>query len=170
MDDERSSSSLAVLGGAGAGYEADLETYRKPPRWLKNLDSEEDETRVLNYAINLSLVLGTGVLFGIKFFAIDADIWRGWTITEILSAVPRDNWSFYEASLASHPIVSKAFISGHGVKTECRAQHRPVLVRRRHEQPLAPAALKGCGRHAAEMFRSRAPRRFAQREIAGGGQ
>ena len=112
MDDERSSSSLAVLGGAGAGYEADLETYRKPPRWLKNLDSEEDETRVLNYAINLSLVLGTGVLFGIKFFAIDADIWRGWTITEILSAVPRDNWSFYEASLASHPIVSKAFISG----------------------------------------------------------
>ena len=109
MDDERQSS-LAVAGGAG--YDSNVETYRKPPRWLKNLETEEDETRVINYAINLSLVLGTGILFGFKFFAIDADIWRGWTLTEILSAVPRDNWSFYESSLASHPLISKACISG----------------------------------------------------------
>ena len=102
----------AAASGSGSGYDAKVETYRKPPRWLKNLETEEDETRVLNYGINLALVAGTFLVFGYKFFAIDADLWRGWTLLEILSAAPRDNWSFYEASLASHPIVSKAFISG----------------------------------------------------------
>ena len=113
VDEDSSARPLAVATSTtAAGYDSNVETYRKPPRWLKNLDSEEDEARVLNYAINLALVGGTGILFGYKFFAIDADLWRGWTLTEILSAAFRDNWSFYESSLASHPVVSKAFISG----------------------------------------------------------
>jgi hypothetical protein len=111
MDDERSA--LASVAGGGSGYDSNVETYRKPPRWLKSLvDTEEDETRVINYAVNFSLVVGTGVFFGFKFFALDADLWRGWTLAEILATVPRDNWSLYEASLASHPVISKACISG----------------------------------------------------------
>ena len=76
----------AAASGSGSGYDAKVETYRKPPRWLKNLETEEDETRVLNYGINLALVTGTFLVFGYKFFAIDADLWRGWTLLEILSA------------------------------------------------------------------------------------
>jgi len=112
MDDESTTTTTVAAVAGGAGYDGNVETYRKRPRWLKNLETEEDETRVINYALNLAVVMGTGLVLGFNFFAIDADLWRGWTIGEILSAVPRDNWSFYEASLASHPVVSKAFISG----------------------------------------------------------
>ena len=108
--DEKSSSSPPAP--AGSGYDGDLSSYSRPPRWLKQLATEEDETRLINFLVNVAVIAGSGIAFGVKFFAIDADISRGWTVMEILSAAPRDNWSFYESSLAANPILSKACISG----------------------------------------------------------
>jgi hypothetical protein len=63
--------------------------------------------QLLTYSVNIG-VLGLAALALLsKFITVDADYWTGWTIMEILSRVPADNWHLYEAAVVTNPIYTK---------------------------------------------------------------
>jgi len=43
---------------------------------------------------------------------VDTDIWRGWTLWEIISYLPRDNWLYYQESLRVQPLLTPMMITG----------------------------------------------------------
>ncbi|KAD5507651.1 hypothetical protein E3N88_15354 [Mikania micrantha] len=88
--------SSATVSSSGGGGEVDG----------KDLD------KLIDRAINASIVLAAGT-FGItKLLTIDYDYWHGWTIYEILRYAPQHNWSAYEEALKENPLLAKMMISG----------------------------------------------------------
>ncbi|KAK9072319.1 hypothetical protein SSX86_008752 [Deinandra increscens subsp. villosa] len=72
----------------------------------------EDFVKLMDRAINATIVLAAGT-FGItKLLTIDCDYWHGWTIYEILRYAPQHNWSAYEEALKQNPLLAKMMISG----------------------------------------------------------
>ncbi|XP_071702123.1 uncharacterized protein [Rutidosis leptorrhynchoides] len=72
----------------------------------------EDFNKLMDRAINATIVLAAGT-FGItKLLTIDCDYWHGWTIYEILRYAPQHNWSAYEEALKQNPLLAKMMISG----------------------------------------------------------
>ncbi|KAJ9568122.1 hypothetical protein OSB04_004088 [Centaurea solstitialis] len=68
--------------------------------------------KLIDRAINATIVLAAGT-FGItKLLTIDYDYWHGWTIFEILRYAPQHNWSAYEEALKENPLLAKMMISG----------------------------------------------------------
>mmetsp|Transcript_9065 Transcript_9065/g.26420 ORF Transcript_9065/g.26420 Transcript_9065/m.26420 type:complete len:254 (+) Transcript_9065:149-910(+) len=63
--------------------------------------------RVTN-ALLLALVVATAVK---TVFTVDAHIWRGWTLQEVLLTLPRDNWLGYEGALLTDPVGTKTAIN-----------------------------------------------------------
>ncbi|KAI3673713.1 hypothetical protein L6452_39841 [Arctium lappa] len=71
-----------------------------------------DFEKLMDRAINATIVLAAGT-FGItKLLTIDYDYWHGWTIYEILRYAPQHNWSAYEEALKENPLLAKMMISG----------------------------------------------------------
>ncbi|XP_024977067.1 uncharacterized protein LOC112514702 [Cynara cardunculus var. scolymus] len=72
----------------------------------------DDFDKLIDRAINATIVLAAGT-FGItKLLTIDYDYWHGWTIYEILRYAPQHNWSAYEEALKENPLLAKMMISG----------------------------------------------------------
>ncbi|CAG9460815.1 unnamed protein product [Pedinophyceae sp. YPF-701] len=84
----------------------------RPPRFLKWVANEREEVRTINYSINLGAILLFAGAAVTKMLTVDADISRGWTMYEVLTRVPKDNWLWYESCLENNPILAKATISG----------------------------------------------------------
>ncbi|KAA8523854.1 hypothetical protein F0562_010277 [Nyssa sinensis] len=73
---------------------------------------EEDIERLIDRAINASIVLAAGTYAITKLLTIDRDYWHGWTVYEILRYAPQHNWSAYEEALKTNPVLAKMVISG----------------------------------------------------------
>lgn len=72
----------------------------------------EDLDKLIDRAINASIVLAAGTFAITKLLTIDHDYWHGWTLYEILRYAPQHNWSAYEEILKSNPVLAKMVISG----------------------------------------------------------
>ncbi|XP_022874756.1 uncharacterized protein LOC111393457 [Olea europaea var. sylvestris] len=76
-------------------------------------DGEEvDIRRLIDSAINATIVLAAGTFAITKMLTIDRDYWHGWTLYEILRYAPQHNWSAYEEALKANPVLAKMVISG----------------------------------------------------------
>ncbi|PSR96349.1 Peroxisomal membrane protein [Actinidia chinensis var. chinensis] len=73
---------------------------------------EEDLEKLVDRAINASIVLAAGTFAISKLLTIDHDYWHGWTLFEILRYAPQHNWSAYEEALKTNPVLAKMMISG----------------------------------------------------------
>ncbi|KAH6795719.1 hypothetical protein C2S51_036705 [Perilla frutescens var. frutescens] len=74
--------------------------------------SEEETERLIDRAINATIVLAAGSFAISKLLTIDHDYWHGWTLLEILRYAPQHNWSAYEEALKTNPVLAKMVISG----------------------------------------------------------
>jgi hypothetical protein len=45
--------------------------------------------------LNLAVLLTAGLWMITNILTVDADIWRGWTLQEVLLRLPYDNWGMY---------------------------------------------------------------------------
>ncbi|XP_019154080.1 PREDICTED: uncharacterized protein LOC109150586 isoform X1 [Ipomoea nil] len=88
-----SSSSSAASSSGGAGEELGME-------------------KVVDRAINATIVLAAGTFAITKLLTIDHNYWHGWTLFEILRYAPQHNWSAYEEALKENPVLAKMVISG----------------------------------------------------------
>jgi len=61
--------------------------------------------------LNVLLVAGSVGYAAMSVFAVDASIWRGWTLQEVLYTLPRDNWLGYEGALRANPVGTKTVIN-----------------------------------------------------------
>lgn len=68
--------------------------------------------KLIDRAINASIVLAAGTFAITKLLTIDHDYWHGWTIYEILRYAPQHNWIAYEEALKANPVLAKMMISG----------------------------------------------------------
>ncbi|KAL2483652.1 Peroxisomal membrane 22 kDa (Mpv17/PMP22) family protein [Forsythia ovata] len=76
-------------------------------------DGEEvDIRRLIDRAINATIVLAAGTFAVTKLLTIDHDYWHGWTLYEIFRYAPQHNWSAYEEALKANPVLAKMVISG----------------------------------------------------------
>ncbi|XAR56574.1 hypothetical protein NMG60_11037115 [Bertholletia excelsa] len=73
---------------------------------------KEDVEKLIDRAINATIVLAAGSFAITKLLTIDQDYWHGWTLYEILRYAPQHNWSAYEAALETNPVLAKMVISG----------------------------------------------------------
>ncbi|RWR90719.1 Peroxisomal membrane protein 2 [Cinnamomum micranthum f. kanehirae] len=73
---------------------------------------EEDLEKLIDRAINATIVLAAGTFAITKLLTIDRDYWHGWTLYEILRYAPQHNWSAYEEALKTNPVLAKMVISG----------------------------------------------------------
>nr|DAD22988.1 TPA_asm: hypothetical protein HUJ06_024451 [Nelumbo nucifera] len=73
---------------------------------------EEDIDKLIDRAINATIVLAAGTFAITKLLTIDHDYWHGWTLYEILRYAPQHNWSAYEEALKTNPVLAKMMISG----------------------------------------------------------
>ncbi|XP_052208066.1 uncharacterized protein LOC127811910 [Diospyros lotus] len=78
----------------------------------KGEEEQEDVDKLIDRAINATIVLAAGSFAITKLLTIDHDYWHGWTIYEILRYAPQHNWSAYEAALKTNPVLAKMAISG----------------------------------------------------------
>ncbi|KAL0311095.1 UNVERIFIED_CONTAM: hypothetical protein Sangu_2404200 [Sesamum angustifolium] len=90
------SSAASSVGGPGSG----------------DGKSQEDMERLVDRAINATIVLAAGSFAITKLLTIDHDYWHGWTLYEILRYAPQHNWSAYEEALKTNPVLAKMVISG----------------------------------------------------------
>ncbi|KAK4420677.1 hypothetical protein Salat_2018200 [Sesamum alatum] len=90
------SSAASSVGGPGSG----------------DGKSQEDMERLIDRAINATIVLAAGSFAITKLLTIDHDYWHGWTLYEILRYAPQHNWSAYEEALKTNPVLAKMVISG----------------------------------------------------------
>ncbi|XP_057963993.1 uncharacterized protein LOC131155080 isoform X2 [Malania oleifera] len=72
----------------------------------------EDIDKLVDKAINATIVLAAGSFAITKLVTIDSDFWHGWTLYEILRYAPQHNWSAYEEALKANPVLAKMMISG----------------------------------------------------------
>ncbi|KAJ7948609.1 Peroxisomal membrane (Mpv17/PMP22) family protein [Quillaja saponaria] len=72
----------------------------------------EEMERLIDRAINGTIVLAAGTFAITKLLTIDRDYWHGWTIYEILRYAPQHNWFAYEEALKTNPVLAKMVISG----------------------------------------------------------
>lgn len=86
---------------------AQLTGSRNPPRWLPWLDDEQQELRVINYAINTTILGVVSAAAVAQIVTVDSDLWRGWHLYEIVRRIPTSNWDMYQAALAEHPVLTK---------------------------------------------------------------
>ncbi|KAJ8567877.1 hypothetical protein K7X08_020599 [Anisodus acutangulus] len=75
-------------------------------------NKEEDIEKLIDRAINATLVLAAGSFAITKLLTIDHDYWHGWTLFEILRYAPQHNWVAYEEALKRNPVLAKMVISG----------------------------------------------------------
>lgn len=71
-----------------------------------------DLDKVVDRAINATILLAAGTFALTKLLTIDHDYWHGWTVYEILRYAPQHNWSAYEELLKTNPVFAKMVISG----------------------------------------------------------
>ncbi|KAK3037903.1 hypothetical protein RJ639_031794, partial [Escallonia herrerae] len=74
--------------------------------------SSEDFDKLVDRAINGTIVLAAGSFAVTKLLTIDQDYWHGWTLYEIVRYAPQHNWSAYEEALRTNPVLAKMVISG----------------------------------------------------------
>ncbi|KAF8370119.1 hypothetical protein HHK36_031846 [Tetracentron sinense] len=72
----------------------------------------EDIDRLIDRAINATIVLAAGSFAITKLLTIDRDYWHGWTLYEIVRYAPLHNWTAYEEALKTNPVLAKMMISG----------------------------------------------------------
>ncbi|XP_006841712.2 uncharacterized protein LOC18431527 [Amborella trichopoda] len=77
-----------------------------------SLEIEEDGDKLVDRAINATIVLAAGSFAITKLLTIDHDYWHGWTLFEILRYAPQHNWIAYEEALKTNPVLAKMVISG----------------------------------------------------------
>ncbi|KAJ8443450.1 hypothetical protein Cgig2_026237 [Carnegiea gigantea] len=77
-----------------------------------NDGKEEDLDKLIDRAINATIVLAAGAFTITKLLTVDHDYWHGWTIYEILRYAPQHNWIAYEETLKTNPVFAKMVISG----------------------------------------------------------
>lgn len=88
----------------------DLEQLQTSPILNNNATMTEDDTNT-NKFLNAFLLVAC---FGLALSAIlnvDSGMTRGWTVSEQAMRIPLDNWSSYESSLNTQPIVTKTTIN-----------------------------------------------------------
>ncbi|KAL6975382.1 hypothetical protein U1Q18_024177 [Sarracenia purpurea var. burkii] len=73
---------------------------------------EENAEKLIDRAINATMVLTAGTFAITKLLTIDHDYWHGWTLYEILRYAPQHNWIAYEEALKTNPVLAKMMISG----------------------------------------------------------
>ncbi|KAK4714774.1 hypothetical protein R3W88_020681 [Solanum pinnatisectum] len=71
-----------------------------------------DVEKLIDRAINATIVLAAGSFAITKLLTIDHDYWHGWTLFEILRYAPQHNWVAYEEALKRNPVLAKMVISG----------------------------------------------------------
>ncbi|XVF04131.1 hypothetical protein REPUB_Repub05bG0055700 [Reevesia pubescens] len=74
--------------------------------------NQEEMERFVDRTINATIVLAAGTFAITKLLTIDHDFWQGWTLFEILRYAPQHNWSAYEETLKTNPVLAKMIISG----------------------------------------------------------
>ncbi|KAK2993002.1 hypothetical protein RJ640_004514, partial [Escallonia rubra] len=77
-----------------------------------SLKSSEDFYKLVDRAINGTIVLAAGSFAVTKLLTIDQDYWHGWTLYEIVRYAPQHNWIAYEEALRTNPVLAKMVISG----------------------------------------------------------
>lgn len=77
-----------------------------------NVVADQGFDKLIERAINASIVLAVGTFAITKLLTIDQDSWHGWTVYEILRYAPQHNWSAYEEALKENPVLAKMMISG----------------------------------------------------------
>ncbi|KAL6553445.1 hypothetical protein OROGR_007287 [Orobanche gracilis] len=82
------------------------------PRGSDDGQVHEEMERLIDKAINATIVLAAGSFAITKLLTIDRDYWHGWTLYEILRYAPQHNWSAYEEALKTNPVLAKMMISG----------------------------------------------------------
>lgn len=75
-------------------------------------EEKEDVEKLIDRAINATIVLAAGSFAITKLLTIDHDYWHGWTLFEILRYAPQHNWVAYEEALKRNPVLAKMVISG----------------------------------------------------------
>ncbi|RZR71633.1 hypothetical protein BHM03_00006200 [Ensete ventricosum] len=94
-----------VMGGSssgGVGFSSSSAT----------VIGEEDMNKLVDRAINATIVLAAGTFAITKLLTIDSEYWHGWTLYEILRYAPQHNWTAYEEALKTNPVLAKMMISG----------------------------------------------------------
>ncbi|CAL5393349.1 unnamed protein product [Camellia sinensis] len=79
---------------------------------IEGKSEEEDFEKLIDRAINGTIVLAAGTYAISKLLTIDHDYWQGWTLFEILRYAPQHNWSAYVEALKTNPVLAKMMISG----------------------------------------------------------
>jgi protein Mpv17 len=69
------------------------------------------QTSNINEIINNGLMVTVGVAALAYVISLDAGMWHGWSMEEILTRVPIDAWEQYSHTLAVNPIATKACTS-----------------------------------------------------------
>ncbi|XP_009594216.1 uncharacterized protein [Nicotiana tomentosiformis] len=105
-----------VVGGFGnegrLSFEGAAGGFRSSSSGSNGKSEQEDMDRVIDRAINATIVLAAGSFAITKLLTIDHDYWHGWTIYEILRYAPQHNWIAYEEALKRNPVLAKMVISG----------------------------------------------------------
>lgn len=70
------------------------------------------DTTALNTLLNLGALVVLIVGAASTLLTVDSDISRGWTLHELLTRLPGDNWASYSTFLSAKPILTKAITSG----------------------------------------------------------
>ncbi|GMP52870.1 hypothetical protein CsSME_00018537 [Camellia sinensis var. sinensis] len=79
---------------------------------IEGKSEEEDFEKLIDRAINGTIVLAAGTYAISKLLTIDHHYWHGWTLFEILRYAPQHNWSAYVEALKTNPVLAKMMISG----------------------------------------------------------
>ncbi|KAF8370176.1 hypothetical protein HHK36_003738 [Tetracentron sinense] len=75
-------------------------------------EEEENVYKLIDRAINATIVLAAGTFVITKLLTIDHDYWHGWTFYEILRYAPEHNWTAYEEALKANPVLAKMCVEG----------------------------------------------------------
>ncbi|KAK1324409.1 hypothetical protein QJS10_CPA01g02317 [Acorus calamus] len=106
-------SQVMGLAFEGGGSVADVNGILSSPSSSPGSPDGKDEMeRLVDRAINATIVLTTGTFAITKLLTVDHDYWHGWTLFEILRYAPQHNWSAYEEALKTNPVLAKMMISG----------------------------------------------------------
>ncbi|CAN6457641.1 unnamed protein product [Victoria cruziana] len=101
---------LSFESGMGIG-DATVEGFSGSSPSSSNQGGDGDD-KIVDRAINASIVLAAGTFAITKLLTIDHDYWQGWTLYEILRYAPQHNWTAYEEALKTNPVLAKMMISG----------------------------------------------------------
>ncbi|XP_068668994.1 uncharacterized protein [Aristolochia californica] len=120
MEREQESEDSSQIGGFAnegrfsfeAGVVGDFQGLSSSSASEKTKAEEEDIDRLIDRAINATIVLAAGTFAVTKLLTIDRDYWQGWTLYEILRYAPQHNWIAYEEALKTNPVLAKMMISG----------------------------------------------------------